>query len=62
MFVILWRVYRAALSLGSSKHWQQVMLQLTGVRKFSAQPLLEYFQPLSDWLQQQNSQTYIGWK
>ena len=38
------------LKLGGSVPWQQQMQMLTGSPQMSAAPLLEYFQPLTDWL------------
>lgn len=45
---------RAALSLGSSKHWTETLDILTGTRKVSAQALLEYFKPLYEYLKSEN--------
>lgn len=47
---ILWRV----MSLGSSLHHSEVLLQLLGTRQLSLEGLLSYFKPLQDWLTQQN--------
>ncbi|XP_059612587.1 angiotensin-converting enzyme-like [Phlebotomus argentipes] len=44
------RILRKSLSLGASVHWTTVMEILTGSRKISAKPLLEYYKPLIDWL------------
>ena len=52
---------RAALSLGSSKPWSETLKILTGTDRFSAKPLLNYFEPLYTWLQQQNADSAIGW-
>ncbi|GAU87322.1 hypothetical protein RvY_00196 [Ramazzottius varieornatus] len=52
-----------ALSLGSSKPWQEAMRIITGQDQMDAQPLLSYFKPLQDWLQAENrrlKQT-VGW-
>ncbi|CAG5132175.1 unnamed protein product [Candidula unifasciata] len=51
---------RDMLKLGSSKPWQEAMKQLTGEEKMSAQPLMEYFKPLLDFLREQNGNDY-GW-
>lgn len=52
------------LSLGSSKPWPDALEALTGTRKIDASAILEYFQPLYDWLltENQKSATPIGWK
>ncbi|XP_054280631.1 angiotensin-converting enzyme-like isoform X2 [Macrosteles quadrilineatus] len=51
------------LQLGSSKHWQDAFEAITGQRNMDAGPLLEYFQPLHDWLINENNRTgeEIGW-
>ena len=51
------------LQLGSSKPWQDALELLTGERKMSARPILKYFQPLYQWLQQKNKENgdIIGW-
>ncbi|KAF2355396.1 Peptidase M2 peptidyl-dipeptidase A [Trinorchestia longiramus] len=40
----------AMLSLGSSRPWMDALEQLTGGRTMDAGPILHYFQPLRDWL------------
>lgn len=52
------------LSMGSSKPWPYAMQVLTGQRKMDAGALLEYFQPLQDWLVKQNKETgaFVGWE
>jgi len=51
------------LQMGSSKHWQDAFEAITGQRDMDAGPLLEYFQPLYDWLVYENNRTgeEIGW-
>ncbi|XP_074835263.1 angiotensin-converting enzyme [Carettochelys insculpta] len=51
------------LKVGSSKPWQEILFNLTGTEKMDAGALLEYFTPLTDWLQKQNSQSNetLGW-
>ncbi|XP_055846747.1 angiotensin-converting enzyme-like [Episyrphus balteatus] len=44
-------ILKKALSLGSSVHWSEVLYILTGSREISAQPLIEYYQPLFTWLE-----------
>lgn len=56
----LW-IFREMFSLGSSKPWPDVMEVLTGQRKMDAGPLLEYFKPLQDWLEQENKGHDISW-
>ncbi|KAK7495708.1 hypothetical protein BaRGS_00013155, partial [Batillaria attramentaria] len=38
------------LRLGSSKPWPVALEQMTGTRQMDAGPMMEYFQPLLDWL------------
>lgn len=51
------------LSMGSSRPWPDAMQALTGQRRMSAQPLLNYFQPLTNWLEEENrrNKEMIGW-
>ncbi|CAD5220958.1 unnamed protein product [Bursaphelenchus xylophilus] len=48
---------------GASISWLDVLEELTGQRKLDAQPLLEYYEPLLDWLRRANEQSnvFIGW-
>ncbi|XP_071103349.1 angiotensin-converting enzyme-like [Haliotis cracherodii] len=50
------------LELGSSRPWPEVMQIITGQDKMDAGPLMEYFQPLIDWLKTQNEGHETGWK
>ena len=43
------------LELGSSQHWSDALYTLTGERDVSSDAIIEYFQPLLDWLQQENA-------
>ncbi|NWR35416.1 ACE enzyme, partial [Tachuris rubrigastra] len=54
---------REVLKAGSSKSWQDVLSGLTGTNKMDAGPLLEYFNPVTKWLQEQNNKTneVLGW-
>ena len=38
------------LQAGSSKPWPDTLEAMTGSRKMDASAVLEYFKPLSDWL------------
>jgi peptidyl-dipeptidase A len=51
----------AMLALGQSKPWPEAMRVLTGQEKADAAPMIEYFQPLFDWLKQQNAGQKLGW-
>jgi hypothetical protein len=51
------------LKLGASKPWQDAMEAMTGQRDVLATPLLNYFEPLMEWLKTENAKNgdYIGW-
>ncbi|KRX52995.1 Propionyl-CoA carboxylase alpha chain, mitochondrial [Trichinella sp. T9] len=49
------------LQLGSSRHWRQALRLVTGEQKLSVEPLKEYFQPLMDWLREENKNECFGW-
>jgi peptidyl-dipeptidase A len=51
----------AMLQLGASKPWPDALYAMTGERRMDAGALVEYFQPLKVWLDQQNRGTKIGW-
>ncbi|NWS81100.1 ACE enzyme, partial [Toxostoma redivivum] len=54
---------REVLKAGSSESWQDILLKLTGTSQMDAGPLLEYFSPVTKWLQEQNNKTneVLGW-
>lgn len=49
---------------GSSKPWPETLELMTGSKKLDASAMLEYFKPLSDWLDDQitANDIYVGWK
>jgi peptidyl-dipeptidase A len=49
------------LAMGRSKPWPDALERLTGSRRVEAGPLLEYFEPLRSWLDEQNAGAAIGW-
>jgi peptidyl-dipeptidase A len=53
--------FQAMLAAGASVPWQDSLQQLTGSRAADAGPLLEYFQPLAQWLAEQNRGAQCGW-
>jgi peptidyl-dipeptidase A len=55
------RAYQEMLALGRSKPWQDALEKLTGQRQMDASALLEYFQPLMQWLDEQNRGRECGW-
>ena len=53
---------RAMLELGSSKPWPVALEAVTGQRQMDAQPMIEYFEPLLKWLEEQNKGRTCGWQ
>jgi len=49
------------LSLGASEPWQNALEKLTGTRQIDAGAMIEYFQPLMEWLNTQNKGQQCGW-
>ncbi len=49
------------LEKGSSEKWPQQLEFLTGYDRMNINPLLEYFKPLSDFLDQNVKPEDIGW-
>lgn len=52
-----------AMALGSSRPWPDVLEGLTGTRHMDIGPLLRHYEPLLEWLQQENARNneHIGW-
>ena len=53
--------YAAMLARGASVPWQESMQVLTGTRRIDAGAIIEYFQPLMDWLAAENKNRQCGW-
>jgi peptidyl-dipeptidase A len=51
----------AMLEMGASKPWPDALEAFTGSREMDARPMLEYFKPLLDWLNEQNKGETTGW-
>jgi len=49
------------LALGSSKPWPDGLEAFTGSRKMDGSAMIAYFQPLMEWLQEQNKGKQCGW-
>ncbi len=49
--------------MGRSKPWQDTLEVLTGKRDFNADAILEYYQPLEEWLDEHRKANgyEIGW-
>ena len=51
----------AMLELGASKPWPEAMKTLTGEDKADASAMIDYFEPLLKWLQDQNKGEKLDW-
>ncbi|MGA8025809.1 MAG: M2 family metallopeptidase [Bryobacteraceae bacterium] len=51
----------AMLELGQSKPWPEAMKVITGEDRADASAMVEYFQPLLEWLKAQNKGEKLGW-
>lgn len=49
------------LKAGASQPWQVALERLTGNKTMSATAIRKYFQPLEDWLREQNSDAPCSW-
>lgn len=54
---------RTLMKSGCSKTWREILLEITGEIELNPDGLLEYFEPLSEWLKEYNSKTKVarGW-
>ena len=50
------------MKLGSAVPWPDALEAIVGSREMSALPLVEYFQPLLDWLASENEGQPVGWE
>ncbi|HSF15270.1 MAG TPA: M2 family metallopeptidase [Vicinamibacteria bacterium] len=55
------RKLEAMLKLGMSRPWPDALEVMTGEREMDATAILEYFAPLSTWLDEQNRGHPVGW-
>lgn len=53
---------KAMLALGASKPWPEALEAITGARQMDAGPMIEYFDPLLKWLEEQNKGRTCGWQ
>ena len=56
------RRFAEMLAAGASRPWQDTLEKLAGTRQIDASAIIEYFQPLMGWLQQQNQGRTCGWE
>jgi peptidyl-dipeptidase A len=52
---------QAMLALGASRPWPEALALLSGEHEADARAMLEYFAPLSKWLDEQNKGEACGW-
>ncbi|MCA9549204.1 MAG: M2 family metallopeptidase [Myxococcales bacterium] len=52
---------KAMLAMGASKPWPEALKAVTGTEQMDASALVEYFQPLMGWLEEQNKGQQCGW-
>jgi peptidyl-dipeptidase A len=52
---------QAMLALGASKPWPEALEQLAGTREMDGAALIEYFDPLMKYLEEQNQGRTCGW-
>lgn len=57
------RILGQAMQAGSSESWQSILKNVTGTDKMDAGPLLEYFSPVTKWLEEHNRKNneVLGW-
>jgi peptidyl-dipeptidase A len=53
--------FQQMLAAGASQPWQDTLEKLTGTREMDASVIIEYFQPLMQWLQEKNRGQSCGW-
>ena len=52
---------REMLAAGASRPWQETLEKLTGSRDMDASAIVDYFQPLMQWLEKQNAGQQCEW-
>jgi len=52
---------RAMLAMGASRPWPDALEAISGERSMDASALIEYFAPLSSWIEEQNEGRTCGW-
>jgi peptidyl-dipeptidase A len=55
------RAFGEMLALGRSQPWQDGLEKLTGTRQMDATAIVQYFQPLMGWLEEENRGRQCGW-
>ncbi|KAK5881015.1 hypothetical protein CesoFtcFv8_021866 [Champsocephalus esox] len=54
-------VLKTILQAGSSKPWPEVLQAAIGTNRLDANALMEYFDPITKWLEEQNVNETLGW-
>jgi peptidyl-dipeptidase A len=54
--------FQQMLAMGASQPWPETLEKLTGTRQMDAGAIIEYFQPLIAWLEEQNKSQQCGWQ
>lgn len=54
--------FQAMLAAGASEPWQDTLEKLTGTRRMDGGAIIEYFQPLMQWLAEKNAGQRCGWE
>ncbi len=49
------------LEAGQSEPWQKTLEKATGTREMDGSAIIQYFQPLMAWLQEQNAGRQCSW-
>ena len=49
------------LEMGQSRPWQDALEAIAGQREMDATAILDYFAPLGEWLEEQNTGQTCGW-
>lgn len=49
------------LEMGASRPWPEVLAALTGETRLDATAIIDYFEPLKKWLDEQNKDQVCGW-
>ena len=52
----------STMAMGESLPWQEAFENLTGSRKLSGKSILNYYDPLMTWLNEQNKNRTCGWE
>ena len=49
------------MAMGQSAPWQDAFENLTGTRKLSGSSIVNYYEPLKEWLDAKNENRICGW-